>query len=43
MAYEELREKGNKHYNKGRFSEALEFYERAMSVFRWLEHHENLN
>jgi tetratricopeptide (TPR) repeat protein len=43
MAYEELREKGNKKYNKGKFSEALDYYERALSLFRWLEFYENQN
>lgn len=43
MAYEQLREKGNKRYNQGRYYEALDFYERAMSLFRWLEYHEPLN
>jgi hypothetical protein len=32
-----LRERGNKCYTKGRFVQALEYYERAMSLFRWLE------
>ncbi len=41
MAYEELRQKGNKHFNKGRFYRALDYYERAMSLFRWLEYHED--
>lgn len=26
LAYEELREKGNKHFNKGRFLKALDYY-----------------
>jgi tetratricopeptide (TPR) repeat protein len=43
MAYEQLREKGNKLYNKGKFYEAIEFYERAMSLFRWMEHQEPQN
>lgn len=43
MAYEQLREKGNKFYNKGKFYEAIEFYERAMSLFRWMEHQEPVN
>ena len=37
MAYEDLREKGNKYYNKGKYFKALDYYERAMSLFRWLE------
>lgn len=37
MAYEELREKGNKYYNKGKYLKALDHYERAMSLFRWLD------
>jgi tetratricopeptide (TPR) repeat protein len=40
MAYEELREKGNKYFNKGKYYLALDYYERAMSLFRWLEHRE---
>lgn len=43
MAYEQLREKGNKLYNKGKFYEAIDFYERAMSLFRWMEHQEPVN
>ena len=43
MAYEDLREKGNKHYNKGRYYQALDYYERAMSLFKWLEYSEGLN
>ncbi len=43
MAYEQLREKGNKKFNKGKYYEALDFYERAMSLFRWLEYQEPLN
>lgn len=43
MAYEHLREKGNKKFNKGKFYEALEFYERAMSLYRWLEYCEPQN
>lgn len=38
MAYEELREKGNKYYNKGKYYQALDYYERAFSLFRWLEY-----
>ena len=41
MAYEQLREKGNKYYNKGKYHEALDYYERAMSLFRWLEYSEH--
>ena len=40
LAYEELREKGNKYFNKGQFVKSLDYYERAMSLFRWLEHKE---
>lgn len=40
MAYEELREKGNKFYNKGKYYQALDYYERALSLFRWLEYGE---
>lgn len=43
MAYEELREKGNKHYNKGRFYQALDYYERAVSLFRWLQYSEGVD
>ena len=43
MAYEELREKGNKYYNKGKYYQALDYYERAFSLFRWLEYSEQLN
>ena len=35
-----MREKGNKFYNKGKYSKCLEYYERAMSLFRWLEYKE---
>lgn len=38
LAYEELRERGNKNFNKGRYLKAIDFYERAMSLFRWLEY-----
>jgi hypothetical protein len=40
MAYEELRERGNKEYNQGKYSSSLEYYERALSLFKWLEHKE---
>jgi tetratricopeptide (TPR) repeat protein len=40
LPYEKLREKGNKLYNKGKYAEALDFYERALSLFRWLEYYE---
>ena len=40
MAYEELRERGNKEYNKGNYSGCLDYYERALSLFKWLEHKE---
>jgi tetratricopeptide (TPR) repeat protein len=43
MAYDQLREKGNKFYSKGKYYEALDFYERAMSLFRWLEYFELAN
>jgi len=36
MPYEKLREKGNKLYNKGKYTEALDLYERAISLFKWL-------
>lgn len=37
FAYDQLREKGNKAYFKENYYEALEYYERAFSCFRWLE------
>lgn len=40
MAYEELRERGNKEYNKGNYYASLDYYERALSLFKWLEHKE---
>lgn len=40
MPYEKLREKGNKYFNKGKYAEALDYYERALSLFKWLEHSE---
>jgi len=43
MAYEQLREKGNKKFNKGKYYEAIEFYERALSLFKWLEYAEPTN
>ena len=43
MAYEELREKGNKYFNKGKYYLALDFYERAMSIYRWLDYCEPEN
>lgn len=43
MAYDQLREKGNKAFNKGRYYVALDLYERAMSLFRWLEYIEPVN
>lgn len=43
MAYEELREKGNKYFNKGKYYRALDYYERSLSLFRWLEYHEELS
>jgi hypothetical protein len=38
MPYEKLREKGNKYYNKGQYGLALDYYERALSLFKWLEY-----
>lgn len=38
MAYEELRERGNKEYHQGKYNGALEYYERALSLFKWLEY-----
>lgn len=40
MPYEELREKGNKEFYKGNFARSIDFYERAYSLFKWLEHEE---
>jgi len=40
LPYDKLREKGNKYFNKGKYAEALEYYERALSLFKWLEHYE---
>lgn len=40
MPYEKLREKGNKYFNKGQYAEALDYYERALSLFKWLEYFE---
>ena len=37
LPYEKLREKGNKYFNKGKYAEALDYYERALSLFKWLE------
>jgi tetratricopeptide (TPR) repeat protein len=34
---DELREKGNYRYNKGRYAQALGFYEKAASIMQWLE------
>ena len=31
-----LREKGNRRYKKGKFAEAIQFYERGVSVLKWL-------
>jgi hypothetical protein len=31
-----LRERGNKEYNQGKYSSSLEYYERALSLFKWL-------
>lgn len=38
FAYDKLKEKGNKHYNRGEFDTALEYYERAFGVFKWLDY-----
>ena len=40
MPYDKLREKGNKYFNKGKFVQALEYYQRALSLFKWLEYYE---
>ena len=39
MPYEKLREKGNKYFNKGQYGLALDYYERALSLFKWLEYY----
>jgi tetratricopeptide (TPR) repeat protein len=43
LPYEKLREKGNKYFNKGKYTEALDYYERALSLFKWLEYFEEEN
>jgi tetratricopeptide (TPR) repeat protein len=43
LPYEKLREKGNKYFNKGKYIEALDYYERALSLFKWLEYFEEDN
>jgi tetratricopeptide (TPR) repeat protein len=43
LPYEKLREKGNKYFNKGKYTEALDYYERALSLFKWLEQFEEEN
>ena len=37
FASDELREKGNRYFNKGLYAKALSFYEKAASMFVWLE------
>lgn len=37
FVYDKFKEQGNKHYNKGLYKDAIAFYERAMSCFKWLE------
>ena len=43
LPYEKLREKGNKYFNKGKYPDALDYYERALSLFKWLEYLEEDN
>ena len=38
FVYDKLREKGNKEFNRGNYEESIQYYERAMSCFKWLEH-----
>lgn len=40
MAYDELRERGNKEFHAGNYNLALDYYEKALSLFKWLEHRE---
>ena len=35
--YDELKEKGNKHFYKGLYKDALVFYEKAYSCLKYLE------
>jgi hypothetical protein len=37
FAYDKFREKGNRYFNKKKYVEAIGFYERALSCFKWLE------
>lgn len=35
--YDQLKEKGNKHFYKGLYKDALVFYEKALSCIKYLE------
>ena len=37
FVYDQYREKGNKAFMKGLYEEAVAYYERALSCFKWLE------
>lgn len=37
FVYDKYRERGNRLYNKRRFSDALALYERSLSCLKWLE------
>lgn len=37
FAYDKYRERGNRLYNKKKYSDAIFLYERALSCFKWLE------
>ena len=41
FAFDKFRERGNKEYRKDNFEQALMYYERALSCFRWLEYKED--
>ena len=37
FVYDKFKDYGNKNYNKGLFKDALAYFERALSCFKWLE------
>ena len=37
FVYDKFKDYGNKNYNKGLYKDALAYYERALSCFKWLE------